>query len=1434
MTVLPISSPPAQIPSSSQELIQRAIDSQDYETALTEMVLLGNSFANKGDTLLHFLHDKILILIPLIRTEGFATLTTLIMPNVLEHSSHLFEKQCQLATALGTYYFQLGNSQEEQKLSLHKTALHYFLIAQKIAQAHHLPHESIPSITPIFSAFIEDNLIKTSTFEKICGTLTGKTDKEGLEKLWRKGRQLAPYFPSDLFAKLHATGKSGHVNRMTPSNQKLFSSLSEEIATGFSSNTPAALLTQRWRTFLQDFRKAFNEESQDLKTYQENLTRAFKERFFIPLLEDAFFLLGPPPCAFDIRAMGSLARNALSLTSDLEYFILIEKKEAAPYFKTLAFLLELQFITLGETVPPGDLLTFSALGKPLEGMHIDIGGNPFINETIDLPASLAENFFCGNEDGYGPNSLPHTLLCSTSLLSKGVDLFPVFAQEMVKRLGEQLGAQTRRAKRFTALKQKRLEDFEDLHRFTNFKTQYIEPLFHFISDLGMFYGIQELNTLDIVDALKNKRILPPETAHLLKESLSILYQMRIGKVPHDERLLTQIEHLVIKPLYSLVRKESDFTEIDLIHEAFEETKTPQDMSLFVQGLHSFILEGLLPGFYEKLSLSLRPLEPLRKAFLEAVKDPNLKQDLALVPNPKGYRQIERIKREEFHGALLNILSPYEEKSSQGFSIQLSGPHLDNQKLYLKREIMEEILDPKTGDLQGTYANTHSRVTLSKKHQLHFKQAPSNPSKESPFHPGKERAASSLMFRLFGHGTSVGELVEFTVDHPKNGKKSYLVQISKTIPGTNLADASKQELQTIDQKNLTDFFLSLPLLLPGDMRPANMIVRDRKLVSIDNDVSWVYPMTKAKPLGYEYHLYTILPFLFPQHMLHPTSIEKFLSLKSGPLLVDWLEELIAYNEGVQKHFSRYEDVAKGVSIRALFEKGIGGQLFSQFVRFQTFLHERQGAIPALDVFKAIISFHEDKTTDIGQKLYERYAKGLLQKGTPSDQVKWVTSRDAAQSMSATKSTASFYKNLPTSEEGLKDYLPQKLLQEISSLLVLDFGNFFFQNNQGLARLEKGFEEIPDSAQQEILLKALTQHRYEVLNLSHCVALTDEALAVFLKKSQATLKTLTLRHCSQLTVKALPLIMACPNLEELYLSHSSGIERFVIPRTVVKDLPVQFPKLQILHLSNCPSLTTFNIQALELKVLKVDNNPRLRKGILEAPGCEVISENSPLKLEWGVQSQVILRQQQQKVIEQYGAFGKKKWEQYFGDSGIEPILPPNIQEILSATCPIYPDKKVYETHLLTLIPQTVNEQPLTLKTLGEFVQKPLQGPATKYSYLSLGEYKDPPVPASHWTLLSRDVILNSRNKRYAAQQELVPQYPGYEIPHILDATVSIFMEHVQSGTRLYSDKPYTYTRCQEKYNASWQLAVGGFAAGGLAVHYDLDDESELNGVGLSRLF
>ncbi len=201
----------------------------------------------------------------------------------------------------------------------------------------------------------------------------------------------------------------------------------------------------------------------------------------------------------------------------------------------------------------------------------------------------------------------------------------------------------------------------------------------------------------------------------------------------------------------------------------------------------------------------------------------------------------------------------------------------------------------------------------------------------------------------------------------------------------------------------------------------------------------------------------------------------------------------------------------------------------------------------------------------------------------------------------------------------------------------------------------------------------------------------------------------------------------------------------------------------------------------------------------------------------------------------AFGAAEWKKYFGDVGIEPPLPPNIEQILMGPCPIWPDKKVHETHLLTLVPKAVNGIPLTLKSLGELVQKPLQGNATQYNnrFFNLGHYTDVPASASHWVLMSRDVIPYSRKKSYKDQQILAQGYTGYAIPKVLDAAVGIFMEYVKRGTWLYSQVPFTFTNCQERYNQDWQLVVGGFFPNGLIVDHTLHHVvDENNGVGLSR--
>ena len=205
----------------------------------------------------------------------------------------------------------------------------------------------------------------------------------------------------------------------------------------------------------------------------------------------------------------------------------------------------------------------------------------------------------------------------------------------------------------------------------------------------------------------------------------------------------------------------------------------------------------------------------------------------------------------------------------------------------------------------------------------------------------------------------------------------------------------------------------------------------------------------------------------------------------------------------------------------------------------------------------------------------------------------------------------------------------------------------------------------------------------------------------------------------------------------------------------------------------------------------------------------------------------------------AFGKEMWATYLGDIGEEPPLPPDIKAILSAPCPFFPGKKVEETHLLVLIPKTVNSKPLTLQTLGELVKKPLKGTSTQYSQHTPGEYKDPPIVSSHWVLMTRDVIPGSRDKSYAEQQKILKGYIEkqqlpYEVPPILDATTCIFMEFLRSGTRLCGDSPYTYSRCQEKWRKDHPLAVGDFDSAGLYVGSSIFDNVNIGVVALRKFF
>ncbi len=293
----------------------------------------------------------------------------------------------------------------------------------------------------------------------------------------------------------------------------------------------------------------------------------------------------------------------------------------------------------------------------------------------------------------------------------------------------------------------------------------------------------------------------------------------------------------------------------------------------------------------------------------------------------------------------------------------------------------------------------------------------------------------------------------------------------------------------------------------------------------------------------------------------------------------------------------------------------------------------------------------------------------------------------------------------------------------------------------------------------------------------------------------------------------------------------------PGPSIQTVPVNQNELQttnrLVQMAIPPAIHSSE-QDLSSKNIHVQTNSERALTPLFTMGMKIIQDQA-LKIKEQESQIVKLRKNLESMQIQASipmVFGKIAWAKYFGDIGDEPPLPHDIQTILQSPCPYWPKNKVQETHLLVLVPQTVNGKPLTLKTLGEFIQKPLQGTPTKYQTFDLGDYTDAPAAKSHWALLTRDIIEGSRSKSYSNQKALIKA--PYEVPTILDATVAILMEHVRTGTRLYSNSPWTYTRCQEKYNENWQLVVGGFGVAGLNVYFSLYGDYVSSGVGGLRKF
>ena len=848
-------------------------------------------------------------------------------------------------------------------------------------------------------------------------------------------------------------------------------------------------------------------------------------------------------------------------------------------------------------------------------------------------------------------------------------------------------------------------------------------------------------------------------------------------------------------------------------------------------------------------------EPLRLAFIEGLANNMSSEELksfTKIPNKlTGYRYSYYQKYQELKTCLEHMTTDQPSPLS-GIKVKVTTtrwsqnglmpvPEKDEEEStiadrYLKPEIIEQIIEPeclaqqKASQikfvLQRQFPASLHRVAKAKTkegHSLHFK--------ERPTHPCMEFAVTSLMYRLFGHGAPPLCLAKFTIEGLPDGEEfSTAVMISLTEKGDTLTDLIKKDTRKIQalkkQKQFSEMLISQLLLMPSDAHSSNFIATRDGLVCIDNEASFI-PIKKpdSKDILFKSHL-----FKLGGGKLSRRATNAFKKWDAHMVLAGWLNELLHQNRAWTALFKRERKMlAKPIrdphplntiidpktnKLREvncvpslILPKGTITRLYRQMTHLKEFFKDNPSP-KYKTLLEQMLSCWEDEPTPrfFGCKIAKRYAKHLDSK-EPAE-------LDHTVSSSSMIIWDNLLGKVPTKAAiQTGKYSPKQALQELS------ITQYFFDARviNGKPSDNTSFK-VMDTSRQWIFLRLL-QHddAVERLMLPGFTVLDDKTLDQILTKHQESIKTLDLRGRENIDFQSLKKLKKLSSLDISEATcgrihpphHLKTLKANYIE--VKEPLKIKSSRLEHLELRGCRS--SLDMEAPNLKYLDLSCNRALEEIKLDTPKLEKLTVVEYFADK--VKSQV---PQSCKITEIEWKFGAKKWAKYIGEVGEEPPLPEKLEKLLKSPCPYWDGKQIKDTHMLTLIPATVNGEELTLERLGELVKTPKAGHAGHYNDWDPGGNEKAKVDRSYWTLMTKDVIPGTRNEGYYEQRKLLKK--NYEAPKLIEAAVSIFMAYVSEKEELYTRNPWIYTRCQEAASGfNYQMMVGGSAGGGLDVNVSM---------------
>ncbi len=846
-------------------------------------------------------------------------------------------------------------------------------------------------------------------------------------------------------------------------------------------------------------------------------------------------------------------------------------------------------------------------------------------------------------------------------------------------------------------------------------------------------------------------------------------------------------------------------------------------------------------------------EPLRLACLEGLKHSSNDQALktiASIPNKlTGYRYTHYHKYQELNECLkkMSVASSDEQHGScltgklttinwgQGL---VPSPGQDSQtasptSVYLKPDILKQILDSKI--LQGNSSEAPfiikrpptNQTSLHRVAEARIGQA-SLYFKGLPTHPCMEFAVTSFMYRLFGYGATPVTLARLALQLPPEQEEITIpVMLSLTVKGNPLS-AHTSALDTTTLK-FSEMLIAQLLLMPSDAHHSNFIIsKQGEITCIDNEASFM----PIKIPGSEEILFNSALFKQGNGQLHPGAIATFCKWDAHYIIAQWLKELLEVEKQWSSLFTENEkaSLAKPITdpqdktldprsrkprdtnciLEAVLPEGTISRLYYQINHLQKFFKEHPNP-----TFKDLLSQAvTDQPKHVIGSLVAHYDKYLCDNPHQDP-------ASSGHTVSCSTAWQQFNGGIPAREAIQKgDYSPQKALKELKAITQC-------------IQPTDGYTPVPEVSRQLIILKLLQYDKaIKDLILPGFTVLDDKTLDQLLTKHQETIKTLDLRGRRNINFQSLKKLKklssldiseaTCDSIETLHRLKTLKANHI----TVKTPLKIKSSRLGYLELRG--SRSSLEVDAPRLKYLDLSCNRTLKEIKLNTPKLEKLTA-----LEYfadKLKSQVL---QSCKITEIEWKFGAKKWAKYIGEVGEEPPLPEKLEELLKSPCPYWKGKQIKDTHMLTLIPATVNGKELTLERLGELVKTPKAGHAGYYRHWHPRGNEKAKADRPYWALMTKDVIPGTRREGYNKQRKLLKA--GYEAPRLIEAAVSIFVAYVSEKEELYTEEDLpTYTRCQEVgSDSSWQMEVGASAGGGLDVRDDMRNYVSYGLAGVRKL-